>query len=303
MKTPSFHSYRTRGYTLLEMTIAVSVVALTAGGVFECLTTSLNLYSKNVAMNSTHEEGRRSINRLVRDIHSSASVPQLIDANFNSINTQPVDANGKPTGTAGVSFQIVAHGPDYVSQDPAGNDMIKIRDNEAGNYVPHCGMRLIAPMWGLEDDIYKVTAAASPNHHNIWCTNQADVTIAKTKDPDFYAITYYTARVAYLIQNGRWTTDVNGNQAYINGELRRYEQYFYNGNTTPVWTYMATVARYITSPTPFTVPLNASGTPDNRYIGVKISAGNPNYMNRQYHDISTLLDTAIPYRSKLTVYQ
>ena len=108
---------------------------------------------------------------------------------------------------------------------------------------------------------------------------------------------------AKLATKGNAPITVNGNAAYINGELHRYEQYFYNGNTTPVWTDVATVARYITSSTPFTVPLNASGTPDSRYVGVKISAGNTNYSNRGYHDISTLLNTAIPYRSKLTIYQ
>jgi prepilin-type N-terminal cleavage/methylation domain-containing protein len=303
MKNPAFRFRESAGYTLLEVLIAVTVVALTTGGVFECLTTGLNLYAKNVAMNSTHEEGRRGLNRLVRDIHSAVSVPQLIDGSFNQINTQPVDGNGNPTGTAGVSFQVVAHGPDYVFQDPAGNNMIMIRDNVAGNYTPHCGMRLIAPMWGLEDDIYKVTVSGSANHHNVWCTNGSDVTIYTTKNANYYAITYYTSRIAYLLKNGTWTTDINGNAAYINGELHRYEQFFYNGNTTPVWVDMATVARYITSPTPFTVPLNASGTPDSRYVGVKISAGNTNYSNRGYHDISTLLNTAIPYRSKLTIYQ
>jgi prepilin-type N-terminal cleavage/methylation domain-containing protein len=304
MKKPALHFRESAGYTLLEVMIAVSVVALTTGGILECLTTGLNLYAKNTAMNSTHEEGRRGLNRLVRDIHSAVSVPQLIDANFNSINTQPVDANGKPTGTAGVSFQIVAHGPDYVFNDPGGNDKIMIMDNMGGTpYKPHEGLRLIVPMWGLEDDIYKVEVASTTGHHNVWCVNGSDVTVAKTKSANNFAITYYTSRVAYVVKNGTWTTDINGNAAYINGELHRYEQSFYNGNTTPVWTDVATVARYITSPTPFTVPLNTSGTPDDRYIGVKVSAGNTNYSNRGYHDISTLLNTAIPYRSKLTIYQ
>jgi prepilin-type N-terminal cleavage/methylation domain-containing protein len=304
MNNPILQSSKSHGYTLVEIMIAVSVVAVTVGGVFECLTAGLNLYSKNVAMNSTHEEGRRGLNRLVRDIHSAVSVPQLIDGNFNAIDTQPVDGSGTPTGTAGVMFQIVAHGPDYVLNDPAGNDMIMVMDNLGGApYAPHPGLRLIAPAWGLEDDVYKVEVASTNGHHNVWCKNATDVTIAKTKVANVYAITYYTARIAYLVKNGHWTTDINGNPAYVDGELHRYEQWFYNGNTTPVWVDRSIVARYITSPTPFTVPLNAAGTPDDRYVGVKISAGNTTYTNRNYHDISTVLNTAIPYRSKLTIFQ
>jgi type II secretory pathway pseudopilin PulG len=304
MKRPSFRLKKICAFTLLEAVIATGIVGLTGAAMFECLITGTTLFAKNTAMNSTHEEGRRGINRLVRDIHSAVSVPQLIDVNFNTIDRQPVDANGNPTGTAGVSFQVVAHGPDFVFQDPAGNNMIMIRDNPTNApFTPHPGQRLIAPMWKLEDDIYKVTAAGTANHHNVWCTHGSDVTIYKTKNSNYYAITYYTSRIAYVIKNGHYATDVNGNNVYMDGELHRYEQYFYNGNTTPVWTDVATVARYITSPTPFSVPLNSSGTPDDRYVGVKISAGNSSYSNRNYHDISTLLNTAIPYRSKLTIYQ
>ena len=40
----------------------------------------------------------------------------------------------------------------------------------------------MAPMWGLEDDIYKVTVSGAANHHNVWCVNGADITIYTTKN-------------------------------------------------------------------------------------------------------------------------
>src|SRR5438093_12159870 len=153
--------------TICEVRFASAIVGVTGAAIFSCLTTGMTLFSKNTAMNSTHEEGRRGMNRLVRDIHSSVSVPQLIDGSLNVIDTQPVDANGNPTGTAGVSFQVVAHGPDYVVQDPVNNDLIMIRDNLSGSYQPHEGQILIAPMWSIEDPIYKITSNGA-SHHNIW---------------------------------------------------------------------------------------------------------------------------------------
>jgi hypothetical protein len=302
MKRPLLFRRNKSAFSIIEMMMVTAIIGITGAAMLECLITGMTLFAKNTAMNTTHEESRRGMNRLVRDIHLAVSVPQLIDSSFNSIDSQPM-ASGVPTGTAGVSFQIVAHGPDYVFNDPAGNNMIMIRDDaNGGGYSPHPGQRLIAPMWELEDDIYKVAAAGSANHHNVWCTNGTDVVISKTKNPATYAITYYTSRIAYMVKNGR-TVTINGVTQYLDGELHRFEQYFYNGNSNPVWVDMGTVARSVTSATPFTVPLNPSGTPDNRYVGVSLKTGNSGYSNRNYRDINTVLNTQIPYRSKLTIYQ
>ena len=134
----------------------------------------------------------------------------------------------------------------------------------------------------------KVTGAASPNHNNVWMADAAEEVIRPKLKDGYYAITYYTERVAYVVRNG---------------ELQFYKQRFLNGNSTPVWVFQATVARSITSATPFSVPIGATGTPDNRYIGVRLSAADPKTNNRGYRSTSTLLDTAIPYRSRLTAYK
>src|SRR5204862_7274857 len=90
-----------------------------------------------------------------------------------------------------------------------------------------------------------------------------------------------------------------------------------------------TVARYLSSPTPFYVPLVASssgtwyasttsyqsytttsnggqaysGTGDNRYVGVKLSARDPSTSNRGYSSTASLLNTQVDYRSRICLSQ
>lgn len=272
-------------FTMVEMMIATSVMAIAGLGIFQALNSGMVLFAKNTAVGVAHQEGRKSVNRLTRDIHSAVSIPQLIDANLNPVHNQPLDANNKPSGTAGVSFQMVYAGPHFVKNDPGNANLIMIQDF-GRDPVP--GTRLIAPHFEIESDITKVTAAASPDHNNVWMADAAEVTIRSKLKDGYYAITYYTERVAYVVKNG---------------QLQLYKQRFFNGNSTPVWVFEATVARSITSATPFYVPLTASGSPDNRYVGIRLAAADPKSTNRGYASTSTLLDTAIPYRSRLTIYK
>ena len=280
--------YRNRnrsGFTLAEVMISTGILAVAGLGVFQALNAGLVQFAKNTAVTVSHQEGRRSVNRLTRDIHSAVSIPKLIDANMNPVVNQPLDASGKPTGTAGVSFQMVWAGPHFVKQDPGNIYLIMIQDFGRD---PEPGMRLIAPHFEIESDIARLEAAKSTHHNNVWMVDAAEERIRDKLKDGYYAITYYTERVAYVVKNG---------------ELQFYKQRFLNGNTTPVWVYQATVGRSITSPTPFYVPLTASGSPDNRYVGVRLSAADAQSTNRGHRSTSTLLDTAVPYRSRLTTYQ
>ena len=58
-----------RGTTLVEMMVAVGVLALTGTIMFEALSAGMIMFAKNTAVNLSHQEGRKSINRLVRDLH------------------------------------------------------------------------------------------------------------------------------------------------------------------------------------------------------------------------------------------
>jgi hypothetical protein len=216
-----------------------------------------------------------------------------------------------------VSFQNIASGPNYIWQDPGAANLIMIRDNPK----PTEGQRIIIPFWGIEDDISKVTASGTANHSNVFTVHALEANINKA--PAFmngttYAIIYYTDRAMYVVENGVYVADSAGDLTlsggvyssvtagtgqyhYERGELNLYKQR-YSGNAL-VWQKQATVARYITSPKPFYVPLNRSGSSNNKYVGVNLSARDPKSSNRGYIATASLLNTQVDYRSRLTLEQ
>ena len=331
-----------RGFTVAEMGVGVAVLGLLGLMFFQVLQSGLTLSAKNTAVNAAHEEARVGILRLTRDIHASISVPQLRDNGFTVISSDPV--SGVSPMSAGVSFQNIASGPNFVWKDPGNADLIMIKDNPN---KPEEGQRLIIPFFGLEEDITKVTAAGSANHSNVFIkADQSTPNITAPSAGVQYCITYYTDRVMYVVRNGSYIPDSQGpytittadyvsgdRDRYVlsgtnyvssatgpkivtpalytsggaqryrfeDGELHMYKQ-GYSGSSV-YWKDIATVARYISSPTPFYVPLNSGGSPNTKYVGVKLTARDPKSSNRGYLATASLLDTQIDYRSRITIAQ
>ncbi len=314
---------RKAGFTVAEMIVAVGVLGLLGLTFFQVLQTSLTLSAKSIAVNAAHEEARQGILRLTRDIHASISVPQLRDTTYAVVSSTPVPGATNPTAptAAGVSFQNIASGPNYVWKDPGNPNLIMIKDNPD---KPTPGMRLVLPFWGIEDDIAKVTASGTANHTNVFLVHGLETNVNNA--PAFmngttYAITYYTDRAMYLVENGpdgKYVADLKGDldlvsgqyvsvtpgtghYHYENGQLNYYKQR-YNGSGL-YWQFIATVAKYVSSPKPFYVPLNRGGSSHNKYVGVNISARDPKSSNRGYIATASLLNTQIDYRSRLTLEQ
>jgi type II secretory pathway pseudopilin PulG len=311
-------------FTLAEIMISVGVLGLLGAVFYQVLLSGLTLTAKNTAVNAAHEEARQGMLRLTRDIHASISVPQLRNTSFAVISSTPspsASPGATPPTAAGVSFQNVAYGPNFLWRDPSpsGNSPIMIKDGTS--FAPAPGMRLIVPFWGIEDTIIRQTAASQASHSNIWLAN-AQEQVLGNRSPVFggttYAITYYTKRAMYLVRNGNFVADAKGDHIlssgqyvqvspgtgqyrYENGELHYYEQAYANGAT--YWKDVAIVARYLSSPKPFSVPLNRYGSSDNKYVAVAISARDPKSSNRGYIATASLLNTHIDYRSRLTIYQ
>ena len=99
----------------------------------------------------------------------------------------------------------------------------------------------------------------------------------------------------------------SGQYRFENGELHYYQQRSTSTNPsvagTLYWKDVAIVARFLSSPKPFSVPLNRYGGPNNKYIRVQLSARDPKSTNQGYIATASLLDTQIDYRSRLTVFQ
>ncbi|PYS67114.1 MAG: hypothetical protein DMF73_20090, partial [Acidobacteria bacterium] len=205
------------GFTAAEMVVATMIMAILGIVFIEVLRSGVVLYAKNTAVNSAHEEAREGIIRLTRDIHASISVPQLRTANADSLapsNTTSI-VSSTPSGTsapmaAGVSFQDVLLGPQYVWKDPSGNGPIMVKGDPT---LLTPGLHLVSPMFNVEDDIVKVTATpAAASHHNVWLTNGGESLIAnkvQTFGTVSYSIIYYTSRMMYLVKNGTYIADSN----------------------------------------------------------------------------------------------
>lgn len=342
MKRTPKHKLSEAGFSVGEMGVAVGVLGLLGLVFFQVLQSGLILSAKNTAVNVAHEEARQGVLRLTRDIHASISVPQLRDNGFTVLSTDPV--SGVPPMAAGVSFQNVSSGPNFVWKDPGNPSLIMIKDNPS---KPEEGQRIIIPFFGLEEDITKVTASGSANHSNVFI--KADQSTPNINAPDYgapYCITYYTDRTMYVVRKGSYIRDslgpytittatyVSGNKdryalsgtTYVpsdsgtltitpalytsgsaqryrfeDGELHLYKQ-SYSGSSV-FWKDIATVAKYISSPTPFYVPLNSGGSPNTKYVGVKLTARDPKSSNRGFLATASLLDTQVDYRSRITIAQ
>lgn len=342
-------------FSLVETLVAASVAGALGLILVHVMQSSLTLAAKNVAVNAAHQEAREGVARMTRDIHAAVSVPQLRDTDFAWVSSTPVPGVSpapSPPAAAGVSFQMIASGPNYVFQDPGNTTLIMIKDNPV---PPLPGMRLIVPFWGQEDDILKVTSSSTSNHSNVFTVQAIETNIKKspTYGGSTYAITYYTNRVMYLVRNGSYIPDPQGpytitRGTYTSGNMDRYalaadgsymssasgsftitpadyssgsaqryryengELHYYQWRSTSsnpaiagtlYWKDVATVARYVSSPRPFSVALNSAGSSDNRFVNVRLSARDPRSTNRGYIATASLLDTQIDYRSRLTLYQ
>ena len=283
------------GYTLVEVMVAAGAAVVVGVIATFSMLAAFNLYAKITANNLAHDESRIAVNRLVSDIHKSVSTPQLYDASASATGGL-VTVSSANTKASCIAFQNVPDqgGPWEVKNDPGNSELIMIDTN---GWDPQPGMRLIIPMYNIEDDIIKVTA--NGNHKNVWMTN-GEERIPKTKNGT-YVITYFTSRIYYAVQDGElriYTSgiDPTGGTNYngvITPSVSGGKLVFKNDDGSDA--RYAVVARYITTAQPFSVP----NYPDTRYVGVNLTTSDTHYSNRGYVAVNTLVAGSIPYRAKI----
>jgi hypothetical protein len=64
----------------------------------------------NTAVNTAHQQARAGVDQMLQNIHSSVSIPQLVDSSLQPI-TNILDGAGNPVLAPGISFQSFAAGP------------------------------------------------------------------------------------------------------------------------------------------------------------------------------------------------
>jgi len=268
------HVSRRDGFSLIEVLVATTCIGLISTVMWALLNFGMNMFARNVRVNMAHQQARNGTMRVIRDLHQSISIPQLVDVNF-----QPVTTAGP---AAGVTFQIVTSGPFEIDNDPTSPQLLQVATPRPNPSPPAIGDHMVVLDYNIETDIVDVTAAGvGTNHWNIFLTNN-DETRIQTKTGSF-VVCYITRRVGYM---------VNG------GELRFYS----NLIKTPSQYYV--VAHNVTSSTPFSIPLNGTGTPENRYVSVNITATDPSFSNRGYQYTGMqMVDACVPYRCQVTKFQ
>jgi prepilin-type N-terminal cleavage/methylation domain-containing protein len=263
-----------RGFTLVEILVVTATLGIIMTAVLALLNYGLTLYARNVRVNMAHQEARNGMMRVVRDVHRSVSIPQLVDANLQSVNTAGP--------AAGVTFQTVATGPFQIMNDPTDPTLIQVATTKPNPEPPSVGDHIVVLDYDVECDITKVTATGQgSNHWDVFLANGNEKRI-QTKSGSF-VICYITRRIGYIVNNG---------------ELRFYP----NLIATP--TTYAVIARNVTSATPFGIPLNQSGTPETRFTAVTVTVTDPSFSNRGYKATSMqMADAGVPYRCVMTRYQ
>jgi hypothetical protein len=250
--------------------------------IFLVLNSGMNLYAKNTALNSAHQQARTGIDQMLANLHSSVSIPQLVDSNLQPV--AELDANGKPTSAAGISFQAFSGGPfPVVASAAATATSIMLY---CPGYVSAANSRLNIPSHNIEFNITSSTQVG-PNRQFNLATPAAGigtaVSISGTGIEGDAGTTYVigafmTNRVSYAV---------------VEGELR----YF---STNDPASYRV-IARNVISATPFTVPITPGGSLQNQFLSaVNLSSVEPNFANRGYAAVNMFISSLIPVRCRLT---
>jgi prepilin-type N-terminal cleavage/methylation domain-containing protein len=270
MNHPTRHR-NTRGFTLLEVMIASSALAVSGGIIYSILTAGLTLFAKNSAINVGHQQARMAVLRMERDLHSAISLPQLVDA-----NRVPVAGTGP---SAGVAFQLFAGGPFSIHSNQVVGDT-KVQVDNPKSYVFKVGQRLIIPTHEIEIDITGISTSGTVATLTLASGISADIVVSSS-GTGYNIPCFVTDRAAYVVANG---------------ELRRYPTA--SGTTYQVFSYG------IVSPTPFSTPTLTGSSPSNRYVSaINLSASDTTMGKRSFKSMNMFLNSSVPTRATLTEYQ
>src|ERR1700716_2062415 len=92
-------SSQKRGTTLVETIFTTVLVGIVGLVIYALLNIGTILASKNIAVNSAHQQARTAMLQMVQDLHGSVSLPQLVYINGNPSPTPDVSASPTTTPT------------------------------------------------------------------------------------------------------------------------------------------------------------------------------------------------------------
>ena len=299
MKTLS--STSTRGFTIAEMMVAACVMAFVGVMIFLVLNSGMVLYAKNTAVNSGHQQARAGIDQMLANIHSSVSIPQLVDANLQP--TPEIDnVTKQPIPAAGISFQTFYAGPFPVTLNANATDT-SVTLYCPGNYTIGSNMRLNIPSHQIELNIVSTNfLGGGIRVFNFSSPIGTNVSISGTgiegAGTSYVISAFLTTRISYAV---------------IGNELRYFPTNGYNNagvfDPTDATLYKVITRNVVSKnppnpPAPFSIPIQPSGGLQNRFVAaVDLSTAEPQFSQRGYAAVNMFISSLIPFRCRLTNLQ
>jgi hypothetical protein len=261
---------RKKAYTLIEAAISSSVFSVVGLTLCSLVNTTTILGAKNTALNTAHQQARTAMVQMLQDLHSSISLPSLVDANGAQVS------GAGPA--AGIAFQQWSSGPHKIQSDATtGQNQITVSLTPGGGPTPIVGQRLIIPTHQIEDDITAVSGAGA----NFTITLAHNLPVPVTGTGTYTVVCFVADRVSYTVASGslQW-----------------------RGPTTKKT--FAILGNDITSSAPFSTPLTDAGALYYRFSSaIDLSTADPAYSNRNFKAANIFLNAQVPMKARLTTYQ
>jgi hypothetical protein len=263
--------------------------------IYSLLNSGMVLGAKNTAVNTSHQQARVAMLKMVQDLHSSVSLPALANASGTPYPS-PV-----PASAEGIAFQQWRSGPHKIISDRTTSDStIHIKVTGASSAAPTVGERLIIPTHQIEGDVTAVSGT----------TNDLSVTM------DNFLVAPGTPG-SYQLPGGSWAIHTlpvqitlpvpnDGTVGDIVCLITDRCSYTVTTNTLS-WNWRGitrTAANDITNATPFNTPTTPAGALYYRFVAaIDLSTADLQYNNRGFKSANILLNGQVPIKAQLTTYQ
>ena len=273
------------GMTLVELSVTAGLVGVLGLIIFSLLNMGTVLGAKNAAVNTAHQQARVAMIEMLQDLHSSVSLPQLVNMN----GTQAAGISFQQWGSAPVNGVMTPNGgPHRIISDVVGNSARQQKivhiTVTSGQPAPITGQRLIIPIYQIEDKIMSTSGTTSDL--SLTLEHDLPTDIKGTASTFGDVICYVTDRCSYNV-----VVDTAGSRPV-------YKLQWTNNQGT------RDIVTDITNPRPFSIPTTAAGALYYRFVAaIDLSTSDPKYSNRGYKSANILLNGQVPFRARLTTYQ
>ena len=284
---------RCDAFTFLETMFASAVFAAVTVGLLTFSHTAVRLIARNLSTNHSHEIVRISDQRLLQDLHDSASPFRLItfdgttfaDATVSATtDTDTLSQKLISTRANGVRFRRLAGGPYRITANvtTTGRDLtLAFGVGGALPYLPQVGDKMLVPLIAREFDISAVPTMPASG------STSGTVTIADTAGLGFSidATTAGNVTTAYFYREVAYTV--------FNSELR-YHANFTGGAKTDY----SVIRSSVTSPKPFSLLYATSASNvDGTNVRISLEAYDSDYTARRFTNGAVTLQAVIPTRT------